>query len=952
MTRILKGVAALLLLTAVIIGVPVLLISIGAVPHHAPSLSQVRTALSAQDDGRILYLVLAVGVWTCWALFTATTAVEAIAAVRGGVARSIRGLAVFQHPVTGLVSSIAILFTAAPAAFGPAMPAAHATVAAQIPGETSTSVMAPASAAVPTRPVPARPTYLVQRHDTLWAIAERHLGNPLRYHEITALNRDLIHGSEDHLQPGWRLAMPADATGLTPPPTQQPELVVEPGDTLTSIAADHQLLDWHPLYEANAVRAEPDGAHLTDPNLIRPGWTLALPRQPTESARHAPRAPAVPPTRSTTSPPSAHSMRPDEKLTTDPYAAPSEATARAESDDVKPIAEWGLGLAGLTAAGVVAAVARRRVIQQRHRATGHRISMPPKGVASRERDLRLADNTTALRLLDTAGRLLVQQCTQHRLVTAPLAIARVLPDQVEFLFTEPTPAIEPFGQLDDHTWCLHRNDAPDTQLHDCLFPFPTLVTLGRDDAGIVLANLETAGTLTIVGSPDDASAFLSTAVLELGTSPLTDQTTIHLAGVGHEAAGALDPLRLELTDDPDRALKQLRSIADQKADALRACGVRDLQEARLRGELSELWPADVLVLPAIPELDIRTPDAIGIEAGAGTAILNTATTSDPTGTGWKLYTGADRWRLEPFGITIRPQRPNPDQITALVEILSIAQPGVVVEDAVEDEQATAIEPVTADQHAARESAPAGAPMIRLLGTLDIVGARGSNPDSNRRRRITELAAYLVLHPNADRHQIEDAIWPGDRVSVATRNATMSRLRSWLGSNSAGEPYVPPVAGHDGYRLAPEVSSDWHEFLRLSNRGYAAAQHGLPDLEEALALVRGRPFAGINPATYTWAEGDIQDMISAITDVAHTTATLLLDAGEPSRARTAAGRGLLAEPCSERLFRDALTAAHRRGDTDDTADLIQRLRRIERDLEPDDQLEDATLDLIHAVNHDR
>jgi LysM repeat protein len=947
MTRILKGVAALLLLTAVIIGVPVLLITIGAVPRHVPSLGQVRTALSARDDGRILYLVLVVGVWTCWVLFTATTMVEAVAAVRGGVARSIRGLAVFQHPVAGLVSSIAILFAAAPAAFGPAMPAAHATVAPQVPGRVSIGSARSVSAAVPTRPEPARPTYLVQRHDTLWAIAERHLGNPLRYHEITALNRDLLHASEDHLQPGWRLAMPTDATGLTPAPTQQTDLVVEPGDTLTGIAADHQLPDWQPLYEANSGRIEPDGDHLTDPNLIRPGWTLSLPHPPTESARQVPRARAAPTTRASSPAPSGHSMPPDEEPTTEPSAsARPDVPARAESD-VNAIAEWGLGLAGVAAAGVVAALARRRVIQQRHRATGHRITMPQPEVACRERDLRLADDTTALRLLDTAGRLLVQQYTQHRLVTAPLAIARVLPDQVEFLFTEPTPAIEPFGQLDDHTWSLHQSDAANADLHDCVFPFPSLITLGRDDAGIVLANLETAGTLTIVGSPDDASAFLSAAVLELGTSPLTDQTTIHLAGVGHEAAGALDPLRLELTDDPDRALKQLRSIADQKADALRACGLRDLQEARLRSELSELWPADVLVLPASPELEIRTPDGFGIEAGAGTAILNTATTADPTGSGWQLYTGADEWRLEPFGITIRPQRPNPDDIAALVEILRIAQPGTVVGDVAEPASAAAIEPVTVDQHAAREPAPAEAPTIRLLGPLDILGTRGPNPDSNRRRRITELAAYLVLHPNADRHQIEDAIWPGDRVSVATRNATMSRLRSWLGSNPAGQPYVPPVAGHDGYRLAPEVTSDWHEFLRLSNRGYAAAQHGLPDLEAALALVRGRPFAGINPATYTWAEGDIQDMISAITDVAHTTATLLLETGEPARARTAAGRGLLAEPCSERLFRDALTAAHRRGDTVDTDELLQRLHRLERDLEPDDQLEDATLDLLQT-----
>ena len=58
-----------------------------------------------------------------------------------------------------------------------------------------------------------------RHHDTLWDIADRTLGEPLRYKEIYDLNKDRPQADGRKLvdanliQPGWQLVMPADATG-------------------------------------------------------------------------------------------------------------------------------------------------------------------------------------------------------------------------------------------------------------------------------------------------------------------------------------------------------------------------------------------------------------------------------------------------------------------------------------------------------------------------------------------------------------------------------------------------------------------------------------------------------------------------------------------------------------------------------------------------------------------
>ena len=155
----------------------------------------------------------------------------------------------------------------------------------------------------------AYPTVTVARHDTLWGLAEQHLGAGQRYRDIVALNlgrtqpdgRSLQHAG--WIYPGWVLRLPPDARATTdrtdaaassaaPAGAGTTTYRVRPGDTLWDIAAD-QLGDPTRATEIarlNHGRPQPDGRTLTDPNLIRPGWQLLLP-----TPHSAPTAPAGPP---------------------------------------------------------------------------------------------------------------------------------------------------------------------------------------------------------------------------------------------------------------------------------------------------------------------------------------------------------------------------------------------------------------------------------------------------------------------------------------------------------------------------------------------------------------------------------------------------------------------------------------------------------------------------------
>ena len=302
----LHGLAATLVVLLLVIGMPLMLIAIGARPWDI-ELSELRVLLSRPDDGTLALTVIAVAAWTAWIVVAVSVVVEAVALIRGVPAPSLPGLGLPQHGASQLVAVAALLFIATPTVSLAVSPApVHAASAAPVPhtpqlGSADTAPVLAESAPVPTgvsaAPATAIIDYTVKRGDSLWRIAERMLGEGGRYTEIVELNREVLHGRPDFIVAGTVLRVPQEADSSATDHTVE-EYEVQPGDTLSEIA-ETQLGDplrYPDLFEASRDTIQHNGAHLTDPDLIKPGWTITIPN--TDASRRQDRDTSRPSTRS------------------------------------------------------------------------------------------------------------------------------------------------------------------------------------------------------------------------------------------------------------------------------------------------------------------------------------------------------------------------------------------------------------------------------------------------------------------------------------------------------------------------------------------------------------------------------------------------------------------------------------------------------------------------------
>jgi DNA-binding SARP family transcriptional activator len=254
--RVLKGLFALVALVALVAAVPwALWHYVGwPLPHRLPSWSRFTTTLGQHGiaDATLLK-ALACVVWLCWAILAVSVVVELDAAARGRAARRLAVIGPLQPLVGQLLAAIVV----AAVALAPRPGVASRPLAAAVtPGRRPVAVAAvalvsdPSPAPMPTTAASGQPsvggqqagsTYVVQRNDTLWGIAERELGDPLRWTEIYALNEgrpepgDATFEDPNWIYPGWTLLLPATTSSSpapavpTPPPSAPPP--TEPGTT-------------------------------------------------------------------------------------------------------------------------------------------------------------------------------------------------------------------------------------------------------------------------------------------------------------------------------------------------------------------------------------------------------------------------------------------------------------------------------------------------------------------------------------------------------------------------------------------------------------------------------------------------------------------------------------------------------------------------------------------------
>jgi len=1013
--RMLRALVGAVVLLVLLVGLPIGLLVAGRIAVGPDFLStmgshpaQLWSDFLSRGSGQlIMALLVLIGLYA-WASFALSTLIEAVALIgkftapsiptlgwaQGGAA-ALLGLIVLSSPATHVTASAATLHAGTPVSSqslslrADQLPTTDLDVTPLADTTSSAVVSAAATKQDPPPPVAGGPLITTVRGDSLWHLARKHLGNGLRWKEIADLNTDRVQHDgarlrldDPTLPVGWVLQLPADATNVpTSTADGMTEVTVRPGDTLSGLAATYtgDAARWNTLADATKSVTQPDGQHLSDPNQLQVGWRVEIPDgHPASSAVPAPPAPpftppvvpAPPPVPA--SPPTQQTRAPVTQQPTPTAAAQAPATRTATPIGHTQVnAGWSTlstygAFGGMLAAGVLAALGARRMMQARRRRPGQRLSGPTE-FSSLELAMRATEDPPTVDLLNAALRTWAARSPGADL---PDVIGAVLGSTITLLLTEPATPSSPFTVGPAATqWVL---DPDDTVEHDTDVPapFPTLVTIGHNNGGaLVLIDLERAGAMTLTGEGDDVIDVLSAMAIELAGSRLADHLDVTVVGLSAELVRYLGGDRLRHADTFDEVLTRLERHHTDVVEALDEDAASSPVDARVRGVAEAAWIPEVVLTaqPITPEQRERLaaattgqtnlaavitaadgdvaplpgPWVVGVPEAGTTAVpvleqvvvLQRLTTADrntliadfAATDSAEQVPGPDAEAIppEPTGVAIGPPREGESE-------------GVPVPEPSEAERAELATLLHIDP---------GAPEVQVLGPIKVVNVAPYPENTKGTSKVLELAVYLVLNPGRSAAEVSrDLGREGEPWADSTRRSRMSQLRTWFGADPSGNEYVPNVRGNR-YQLEPVIRSDWRRFQTAVTRGLHQGPAGLFWLDAALDMVRGIPFSGALADDYRWAPVEAREMINRIADVAHAAAIGWLP-HDPGRARDAALRGLRCEPHNEVLYRDLFRAEYAGGNLDGVRTAAQRLHRITESNDVD--MHPATIELLEQL----
>ncbi|MFI5831992.1 LysM peptidoglycan-binding domain-containing protein [Streptomyces sp. NPDC051578] len=550
------------------------------------------------------------------------------------------------------------------------------------------------------------------------------------------------------------------------------------------------------------------------------------------------------------------------------------------------------------------------------------------------------------------------------------------------------------------------------ELADVHAPYPGLVTLGADDDGLLLADLTTCRVLLLEGSAEEVLEVARALALELGTSRWTDYVEILTCGLGSRLSGLLPQGRIRtmthlpaVATDLGELLVEAHQSGEQALPWL-VIGAADHGEedlALLADALASarhlqtavVLPATTQACRAFPHAEILdvTRDQASVLAPLETPVTLQRVTDEqyrqyvhalqvslqdpePATGAWEFAESHQQPAASGLPLTVRvtsedahnPGNPFPALLAELApdpigpaasasqnpdadaDADSADRPHVQAASAAARDngavalphQAAARKPGTQSQPEPADSdSTTGAVRIDMLGPLCITGG----PGSAHAPRTTAVAALIHLRPGRSAEYLCKTMDPVNPWSTRTLHSRLSELRAAFGDTPDGQPLLPrPKNG--GYTFHRSVTSDWEQFTTLASQALAAGpRDGIADLENAMALVRGKPFDGRTPP---WADAVIQEMLSRITDTAHTLARWHTDSDNPDldAARRTVLQALDVEETSELLYRDLLHLEWTAGNTHAVRKTVGRLQQMARTY--DISLDDRTEDTIHHV----
>lgn len=949
-------------LALLVVGVPTALVmTVGRpLPRSMPQLDTMMTALRyGQIAPTTLLQGLAVVLWLTWAAMAVGVALEIVAVLRGTLARALPGLGTVQYLASRLVATVMLVssVTTRAAAEPPPVPPA-----ARAPLEMPADDRGPRGEATRTREqrTTSGAWWTVRRHDSLWSIAERTLGDGHRWKEIATRNIDRpqpdggrLRRGDTLIRPGWRLELPPEADIPTPPS----RVTVAAGDDLWSIAEEH--LDdggrWREIHARNRGRRQPDGARLEDPDLLRPGWVLHLPTGRSTSDRSGMHTTSGRGTRSTR--PRTPEDAPDgaervddvsdraERAEDEPRSMPGAVVApadRGSNGRSQPDAGGGAPVSEpVTPATLPPSSARPAGGQGTSRVApplpGVRPHLAPTRFETAD-ERSLAPIATAVLAGALIGLLAHRRRHWLRRRVLDAAPAAVDPEAAELERWLRSMADHDLTHRIDRVLCALTEHFAD----HAVAPTIRAVEFGDD----VVLHLATAAESTppAVTAADDGTRWIVAPELEMAPAAHDRRYVRALISCGRRDTGVLliDPIAADgvsVTGPDDLVADAMTSwTAELAADgaargveivvvgrhhplverlarvSIAADAAAALDRLRRAGERTDVGIV-VLCGPGVADEDVNALIDAATHSAAGLVLAGrhpTATRIELSGDGVRLW--PDDLRLD------APTWLTPDDWERFGDLLQPADAGHCATPV-----PPTLRPVLADDDVhldARTDEHPSAHVVGVLGPLTI-DATVAAVDTD----ASELLTWLAVHrTGADSGTLFSLLRPGGTPDPELLEQVIAQIETVLhGSES------PVVHTDDGrLELRDTVRTDLarcDDLLRGLDRQPPPVQ--ARNIHAALELVRGEPFA--DAAAWAHADGTALRTAATISDIAHRLAMQSLTVGDLERAAWAVDRGLLAAPTNELLHRDRMRIADMAGDVAGVDACMFQLRlRVEAD----------------------
>lgn len=920
--RLARGVLALVVLVAMLVGLPWLLVALVGNPLPAGGWAEARLVTNDTIIG-----LLAALAWFFWAQMSLCTIWEVQARIvqqrpAGRIALAAASQQQLVATLVGWVLAIGLGSTALAAA---APTAASAEVATgPVAASTATPTMADQAVTRLTATRRAKSMtadrHIVEPGEYLSQIALDELGDGTRWPELYAHNKAVIGPDPDQIFPGQVLRIPGHDRGSATQPTR------------IDSAARGDVHDRMPA-------AEPTEAPPSEPDQRRPSLEVV---------------PPAPETSSTTS-----------GEVDEPSSVP-DATSHTDDDGGLTALRALLATAACLSGGALALLVASRRRQAWACRPGRTMAPTPVELRPTERAVVDAglEHMETVEFIDLALRHLAA-C--HAVADQPLPpIGAVTLDehQLTLLFTDPATRRAPAGwdtSEDGSSWTLPRNTILEAELAQQAAPYPALVSVGTDEDGrLWMLDMESVGVFGVAGPDPQVEDLIRYLVSELALNPWARGTQVMLADPAATQLVDLNPDRLRVVDIATAITQGMRVTRDTDAGADNL-GL-DLLDFRRDNLVIDSTHPLVIVLPGSgpnalteqirgrdrsrvvvvhadddPVLEVAadgrayltgwdvilTPFMLTAEQAATMAALQAATArlddvamppaTDDTALG----------RLGTLDGALRPEFTDPRRTASEDPSSLLPEPDEVylATTATTTEDLTALAPSVSDEVRAKVEAldptldadvdawfdpDNRRPRVRVLGP---VGVDAWGPEAARIRNLggtTEFIVYVASRDHAvtPEKAAADIGWGNDTVHNRASDA-----RRLLGVRPDGDPWLwdapaSPTARQRGvaaYELHHEVLVDADLFRRFRTRAQARGADGLEDLLTALRLVTGRPFDALRPRGYAWVfTGEPLDHIlsKAVGDVAHLVATRTLAAGDTATARQASEIGIKADPDSD------------------------------------------------------